>query len=54
MAGTETSVFVFSLITALLPEQTQTSYNWPESVRTGGVQQPEEAGSQGGGCVHSP
>lgn len=47
-------MFVFALVTALLPEQTETSNNWPEPVRPGGIQQPEEAGSQGGGCVHGP
>lgn len=50
----EANVFVFALVTALLPEQTETSNNWPEPVRPGGIQQPEEAGSQGGGCVHGP
>lgn len=50
----QTNVFVFALVTALLPESTQTGNHWPEPVRPGGVQQPEEAGAQGGGCVHRP
>lgn len=49
----ETNASVFSLISALLPEQTEASHHRPELVRPGGVQQPEEAGSQSGGCVHS-
>lgn len=48
----QTNVFVFALVIALLPESTQTGNHWPEPVRPGGVQQPEEAGAQGGGCVH--
>lgn len=47
-------MFVFALVPALLPEQAETSNNWPEPVWPGGVQQPEEAGSQGGGRVHGP
>lgn len=50
----QSNVFVFALVTALLPESTQTGNHWPEPVRPGGVQQPEEAGAQGGGCVHRP
>lgn len=49
----EINASVFSLISALLPEQTEASHHRPKFVRPGGVQQPEEAGSQGGGCVHS-
>lgn len=44
---------LFTLVTALLPEQAKTSYNWPELIRPGGVHQLKEARSQGGGCVHS-
>lgn len=43
-----------ALVPALLPEQTETSNNWPEPVWPGGVQQPEEAGSQSSGCFHGP
>lgn len=46
-------VCVRSLISELLPKQTETGHHWPEPVWPGGVQQPEEAGPQGGGRVHS-
>lgn len=51
-AKAEIDSSVFSLISALLPEQAEAGHHRPEFVRPGGVHQPEEAGSQGGGCVH--
>lgn len=54
MLSVKLKLVCFAPFTASLPEQVKASNYWPEPVWSGGLQQPEEAGAQGGGCVHGP